>query len=375
MVPARQGSGGVTVRIINRCVCREFLKFFSIGLAACMALYVLVELFDRIDEFIERRVFWYDAGLYLAARLPGMLYQLTPVAFLLASVFTFSTLNRHHEITAMRASGIPPRRLVRPLLLIGVLGGLALLATQEYLMPYTNQATRMIWRTRIRHDKINAYFGLYKEGEIWHRTANRIWHVQRSHPLQQRLHGVVIFFLDATGRIRQRYDAAEATRDAEGWLLQRGTRRRFKPDGSFDGNAEPFQAQRLVLPERFTDVSARPKQPDEMSTHEMLTYVHQSDRQGSQQAPWLTEFHGRFAFAAACVLMAGGGLPLAVVLNRSGGMGKAIGLTVSYGFGYWVLHTFVMALGHNGQLPPLLAAWSANFCFAVIGLYVSRRTQ
>lgn len=375
MVPVHDGAGGATVRIINRYVCREFLKFFSIGLAACTALYILVELFDRIDEFIERQVYWYDAGLYLASRLPSILYQLTPVALLLASVLTFSTLNRHHEITAMRASGIPPRRLVRPLFLIGVLGGLTLLATQEYLMPYANQATRMIWRTRIRYDKIDPYFGLYQERAIWRRTDNRIWHAQRSNPLEQRLYGVVIFSLDASGRIRQRYDAAEAIRGADDWLLRHVTWRHFKPDGSFDGKAEHFQTQRLALPERFADISALPKLADEMSTQDMLAYIHQLNRQGLQQAPYLTELHGRFAFAAACILMAVSGLPLAVVLNRSGGMSKAMGLTICCGFGYWVLHTFVMALGHNGQLPPLLAAWSANVCFAVIGLYIACRTR
>lgn len=363
------------MRIINRYVCREFLKFFSTGLAACTALYVLAELFDRIDEFIERQVYGYDAGFYLVARLPAIIYQLTPVAFLLASVLTFSTLNRHHEIIAMRASGIPPRRLVRPLLRIGVLGCLALLAAQEYVVPYANQATRMIWRTRIRHDKIDAALGRYQAGDIWRRIDNRIWHAQRSDPLAQRLHGVVIFCLDEAGRIRQRYDAVEASREAAGWLLRHGTRRRFKADGSFDGKAEHFQAQRLALPEHFSDVSALPTLPDEMSTQAILAHARQLDRKDLQRASYLTEFHGRFAYAAACILLAGFGLPLAVGLNRNGGMSKAIGLTVGCGFSYWVLYTFAMALGYNGQLPPLLAAWSANLCFAVIALYVSHRTQ
>jgi lipopolysaccharide export system permease protein len=367
------------MRIINRYICREFLKFFSAGLIACVALYVLAELFDRIDEFIERRVFWYDAGRYLASRLPSMIYQLTPVAFLLASVLTFSTFNRHHEITAMRASGIPPHRLVRPLLLIGVLGCLALLAAQEYVVPYANQATRVIWRTRIRHDKIPTYLGRYKTGAIWYRAGNRIWHAQFSNPLEQRLHGVVIFSLDEAGRIRQRYDAVEATGEDGGWRLRHGTLRRFKADGSFDGKAEHFQEQHLAFPERFADVSALQTLPDEMSLQDILAYAHQLDRQGLQGAPYRTEFHGRFAFSAACILMAGFGLPLAVRLNRSGGMTRAVGLTVCCGFGYWVLHAFVMALGYNGQLSPILAAWSANFCFVVVTLivtlYVSYRMQ
>lgn len=363
------------MRIINRYVCREFLRFFSAGLTACVALYILVELFDRIDEFIERQVYWYDAGLYLASRLPSILYQLIPVAFLLASVLTFSTFNRHHEITAIRASGVPPRRLVRPLLLIGVLGCLTMLAAQEYLVPYANQTTRTIWRTRIRHDKIPAYLGRYKTGDIWYRSGDRIWHAQRSHPLEQRLHGVVILALDEEGRIRQRYDAQAAIRETDGWRLQHGMFRRFNPDGSFDGGAERFQERQAAFPERFVDVSALQTLPDEMNTQDMLAYARQLDRQGLSGSPYRTEFHGRFAFAAACILMAGFGLPLAVGLNRSGGMTRAVGLTVCCGFSYWIIHALVMAIGHNGQLPPLLAAWSANLCFGVITLYISCRTQ
>ena len=363
------------MQIINRYVCRQFLRFLSAGLAACVALYVLVELFDRIDEFIERQVHWHDAGLYLASRLPSILYQLIPVAFLLASVSTFSTFNRHHEITALRACGIAPRRLVRPLLLIGVLGCLTMLAAQEYLVPFANQTTRVIWRTRIRHDKIPAYLGRYKAGDIWYRNGDRIWHADRNHPLEKRLHGVIILSLDRVGRIRQRYDAQEAVREADGWRLGNGTLRRFHPDGSFDGRVDRFQERRVAFPERFADVSALQTLPDEMSTQDMLAYAHQLDRQGLSGAPYRTEFHGRFAFAAACLLMSGFGLPLAVGLNRSGGMTRAVGLTVCCGFSYWVIHALLMALGHNGQIPPLLAAWSANLCFAVITLYISYRTQ
>ncbi|MCZ6873195.1 MAG: LptF/LptG family permease, partial [bacterium] len=207
------------------------------------------------------------------------------------------------------------------------------------------------------------------------RANNRIWSVQLSDPVEQRLHGVVIFALDAAGNIYQRYDAREAKQETQDWILRHGTLRRFNSNGSFAGQPERFKERRLVLPERFTDIITRQKLPDEMSTQDTLAHAYQLDRQGLQGAPYLTEFHGRFAFAAACIMMAGFGLPLAVGLNRSGGAVKAIGLTVCCGFSYWVIQAFVMALGHNGQLPPLLAAWSANICFGVMMIFISRRAQ
>jgi lipopolysaccharide export system permease protein len=341
----------------------------------CVGIYFLVEVFDRVDEFIERQAFWNDAVSYLLFKLPGMVCQLVPAAFLLASVLTFSTLNKGNEVTAMRAGGIAPLRLAWPLFLVGAAGALVLLAAQEYLVPYTNHFSRLVWRTRIQHEKMATRLGLFKRGHIWYRTANRVWSAQLSHPLENRLLGVTIYALDAAGTIRQRYDAAAAHWDGQGWVLQQGALRVFKPDGTFAGPPEIFAHRRLDVLERFVDISALRKEPEEMSGREILAYARQLRRQGLPAAPFLTAFHGRFAYAAACILMAGFGVPLALRLNRSGGTTRAVGLTVLCGFSYWVVHSIAMALGYNGMVSPLPAAWSTDLCFGAASVYLSYRLQ
>ena len=94
--------------LLSRYVCEAFVRFFCLGLSLCAALVWLIEFFDRIDSFIARQALWSDVGLYLALRLPAILYQMVPVACLLASVLTFSMLAKHNEIVAMRAVGISP---------------------------------------------------------------------------------------------------------------------------------------------------------------------------------------------------------------------------------------------------------------------------
>lgn len=363
------------MRLLSRYIYREFLRFFCIGLGGCVALFSLTELFERIDEFIERQVFWSDAARYLAFKLPGMVYQLVPAAFLLASVLTFSTLNKSSEITAIRAGGVAPLRLAWPLFCIGAVGGMAMLVAQEFLLPYTNQVSRLIWRTRIRHEKMLTRMGLFKQGKIWYRTTNRVWSIQLSEPLGHRLLGVTIYILDAAGTIRQRYDAAEARWDSAGWLLHQGAFRVFTPDGTFAGSPEFFAQRRLDFPERFADISAIRKLPEEMGNREVLAYARQLRQQGLSVAHFLTEFHGRFAYAAACIIMAGFGVPLGLRMNRSGGTARAIGLTVFGGFSYWLVHSMAMALGYNSQFPPMMAAWSTNLCFGMGSVYLAYRLQ
>jgi len=361
--------------LLSRYVCRYFLGYFGGGLAGCALLLLLVEVFDRIDQFVGRQVFWLDAARYLALKLPWMVYQMVPAACLLASVLTFSTLNKYHETIAMRAHGISPLWLTRPLLLLGGVACLGLLMAQEYLLPYTNQGYNLVWRTRIQRVKIDPRLGVFKKGQIWYSSGQHVWSAQLSIPLEQRLLGVTIYTLDAHGVIRQRYDAAEARSDGQGWTLLRGTRRTFEADGMFAGLPEAFTEQHVAFPESLEEISALRKLPEEMSLSETLAYAHELRRQGVADPTYLVEFHGKLAYAVLCILMTGFGMPLALRMNRNGGTLLALSLTLSCGFAYVILHNLILALGYNGRLPPAVAAWAANGLFGCGGVYLAVRMQ
>jgi len=354
---------------------RYFLGYFGGGLAACAGLLMLVELFDRIDTFIGRQVLWIDALRYLALKLPWMVYQMMPAACLLASVVTFSTLNKHHETIAIRAHGISPLRLTRPLFVVGGVVCLVLLLAQEYLLPYTNQESNLIWRTRIQRVKTDPRLGLFKKGQIWYRSAQRIWRAQTSVPLEQRLLGVTIYTLDAQGVIRERYDAAEARYDAQGWLLLQGTRRTFDAAGMFADLPETFTEYRVAFSEHPEEISALRKEPEEMSLRETLAYAHALRHQGVTDPTYMVDFYGKLAYAFLCIVMVGFGMPLALHMNRNGGLTLALSLTLFCGFTYVILHNFLLALGNNGRLPPVVAAWAATGLFGCGSVYLAVRLR
>ncbi len=363
------------MRLLRWYVCRAFVRFFCLSVALFGALVFLIELSDRVDNFINRQVEVGDAVLYMALRVPGTLYYTVPAACLLASVLTFSTLHRHNEIIAIRAGGISPFRLARTLWVLGALAGLLLLFAQEYLLPYTNQAHRQIWRTRVRHVKRDIRSGVFKQGHIWYRAGPRIWSVGSSKPLDNRLFRVTIYDMDPRLGIRRRYDAAEAVWGPQGWILRHGTLRTFDAAGGFAGPPESFTARHVAFPERPADISAVRKELDEMGIREIWAYAQQLRRHGVPATRYLVEFHGKVAFSAVCIVMAGLGVPLALRSNRQGGMLGAIALTLIGGFSYWGMHSIAMAFGHNGQLPPVVAAWAGNVCFGCGSLYLATRLE
>jgi lipopolysaccharide export system permease protein len=363
------------MRLLSRYVCAYFVRYFCLGLLICAGLFLIVELFDRMDDFIERQVFWVDAVHYLFLKLPSLVYQVVPAIFLLASVLTFSTLTKYNEITAMRSGGVAPLRLARPIFLLGGIGCLLLLVAQEYLLPYANHEYRLFWQTRIRREKVETPLGVVKQGRMWYRAASRLWSVELGLPSEKRLLGVTIYVLDETGAIRQRYDVAEARWTPQGWVLLQGVLRTFGADRLFVTPPEYFEQRREDFSERLADMSTVQRVPEEMGLRELLTYATQLQRRGGPAQGYLVEFHGKLAFAVLCVIMAGFGVPLALRLNRSGGTVRAVGLTLFCGFSYWVVHSLVIAMGHSGQLPPVIAAWSTSLGFGAGNVYLTCRLQ
>jgi lipopolysaccharide export system permease protein len=251
----------------------------------------------------------------------------------------------------------------------------ALLLAQEYLLPYTNQLQGQVWRTRIQEQKRDARLGGFKQGALWYRADNRIWSVQQGEPLANRLLGVTLYVMDGAGSIHERYDAAWAAWDKMGWTLHDGVYRRFDAQGDFADLPVHFQRQHLALAESPKEISALEKEPNERSIRESLAYARQLRQQGLEDAYYMVEFHSKLAFSVVCIIMAGFGAPLALVSNRSGGVARAVALTLVCGFSYWIVNSLALAFGYNGQVPPVAAAWFGNMCFGMGSLYLAVRAH
>ena len=86
---------------------REFLSPFFCCLGGFVTLFTVIELFDVLPDFLGAK-----AGLPLMVRYfllvepQQLLFAVIPMSSLLAASFMVVSLTRHHEISALRASGI-----------------------------------------------------------------------------------------------------------------------------------------------------------------------------------------------------------------------------------------------------------------------------
>jgi lipopolysaccharide export system permease protein len=113
------------MRLLDRYLLRHFLLAYVVCFLCLLSLYMVIDAFTRIDDFMESAegngsVFLL-IGRYYLVRLPWLFQRLGVVLMLLSTVFTLTWLESRNELVALRAAGISTWRILQPLLLVNLL--------------------------------------------------------------------------------------------------------------------------------------------------------------------------------------------------------------------------------------------------------------
>ena len=76
---------------------------------------------ENIDKFIDNSVSSYNIFIYYLYSIPWFISIALPMSILISTVFLFNIMQKNHELTALKASGIGLIRISIPLFIIGVL--------------------------------------------------------------------------------------------------------------------------------------------------------------------------------------------------------------------------------------------------------------
>ena len=78
--------------IINKYLYKETIKFFIITLAVVLVIYLAVDFFEKIDNFIEKKVGILDALMFFVLKTPFIIVQVSPIASLLSVIIVLFNL-------------------------------------------------------------------------------------------------------------------------------------------------------------------------------------------------------------------------------------------------------------------------------------------
>src|SRR5262245_19262806 len=136
------------MRLLDRYLLRELLIPFFYCLCGFLIFWDSFDLFSELASFQKERLKAIEVLTYYGIKTPEILITILPISFLLALLYTLTTLARHHEITAIRAAGIGMFRLALPYLGVGFLLSLCVLVVNELWVPQSVEAADTV---RARH--------------------------------------------------------------------------------------------------------------------------------------------------------------------------------------------------------------------------------
>ncbi|MBE0644952.1 MAG: LptF/LptG family permease [Bacteroidetes bacterium] len=364
---------------LDRYVTLQFLKTIFFGILAFSLIFILVDMIENLDDFIDQNVQPHIIVLYYVYFLPRIFSLMVPVATLLSALFVVGRLSNNNELTIIKCAGQSLYRFMLPLLGIGLIVSLGMLGFDGWLVPRINAERLELEREYLKKNiemrgRYNLFFqerdnriislDYYDQPEA---TARRI-------TLQQ-------FASDNPTVMLRRIDAERMQWEEKGekWMLYRGLQREFSRDTtvpiqqrervtSFD-SLDPGPL--VITPEIIVRMQQK---PEEMELADFRNYIERQRTAGSDIARLLVDYHGKIAFPFASLIVVFFGVPFASVKRRSG-LAVQFGISIFLLFIYLVSQKLSQIFGYNGSIHPVFAAWLPNLLFFLAGVIAMVRVQ
>jgi len=353
--------------LIDVYLLQRFFYYFFVLLSGFILIFDAFTLFDLLADISRNHISLSMVLDYFRYLIPYMVYHLSPLATLVATLVTLATLAKNNEVVAFKASGISLYRLVLPLTLAGALVAAGLFVLDDTYLPYANQQQDAL-RSQIKGLPAQTYLQPARQW-IFGET-DKIYNYELYDPDRQLFGGLNVFELDPkTFQIRRRVYAARASWEPSEstWILTGGWVRDF--EGDHITSYIPFKA--YTLPELVEPPSyfrREIRQSEQMNARELGYYILSLKRAGFDTSRLSVQWQKKFAFPLIAAIIVFLGAPFAFLVGTRGAV-SGLALAVAFGIVYWATSALFEAMGSVGQLPPFVSAWAPDAIFAFLGLY------
>lgn len=344
-------------------VLRTVLGGTLVTLGALLGLAVILLLLDEIDK-VEGAYTVGKALIFVLYMLPGYMLEFFPLATLVGSLMALGQLAAGNEITAIRAAGVSLGRLARPVLVAGVLLGLAGMLIGETLGPLGQTQARLM-----RAEALGHTLSMQGDQGLWLREQERFVHVGYVTPGGE-LHQVRAFTFGPDQTLREAILIDQATPRAQGWDARKVSSNTFRPEAV----SMAFDAERslpALVPTKLLNVLV--VLPQYMSMGELWRYGRFLDANGLESAPYWLAWWGKLFAPLQVVAMLLLALPFALATRRSGGAGQRMVIGILLGLALLILTRLLTQGGLLLGLPPMLAALLPPVLFLAIAILALQR--
>ncbi len=359
--------------LLDRKIFREVASSALLG-TTLFTFVLFLQKLGRLFELLVRSSA--DLGtvsyLFLLVLPPALTFSV-PVGVLVGVLLATNRMSSDGEVIALRAAGVPSRRLLVPMLALASIATVAAAAATLWLTPLSIRETYRVLN-RLLAEQITAEIQPRVFEESFPNTILYVGDVI-SGPIVRWRH---VFLAETASsssteasethpRITVATEAV-AVADAHNNRIQLSM---FDGRSYVVGEDNQYNSYAFPRGERVLEARAPHKEQAKPFTW-MDTGPLIAEARKSVEAR--IELHQRLALPLACLLLALLGVPLGVS-TRAGGKSSAFVLTVMVAFLYYMALVSLIGMAKQERLPVEVAVWSPNIVLSLLGLALIRRQE
>ncbi|MFH1912855.1 MAG: LptF/LptG family permease [Pseudomonadota bacterium] len=345
------------IGVLGRYLILQNLYLMAVCLFAGTCIYLLSDIFDRLDDFIKAGLGVETILFYFLVKTPMIISQLLPAIFLLALVLQLGILTRTREMLALRAGGVSFGWFVRFFLVYAVVWSMGQMVFSQFLGVFGEYEANRIWKEDVRKRQADEMV----ISDLWFRDGPFIVLAREAFPGMSRATDITVyeFATDNLDLIRI-LTARRALIDDNGWGLldvhELDTR-------TFASVTRPSQF--LSVRQNLKAYAAVELKGDtaDLPLFELSRAIDKLEESGSNVEILRTVWHGKWSYAFSMSVMA---LLALALITFSENVYANVGLSLLLIFVQYGIHTVGVSAGEQAVLPPIIAAWLGNIIMGAL---------
>ena len=335
------------MRVITRQLAKEILFSSGFVLIALVALFAFFDLVGQLDDVADGRTIM-QAFTLTAFTLPARIYEVMPLAALLASVYTMSRWAATSEFTCLRVAGMSPVTLALSLMLPGIILVGITYTFGEFIAPAASRYAAEV--KSISNNQTTRTARGYSSG-VWVRdvtTGERGLEIDRY---------INVKYLNAIESESAHFEPGK------GWLLKDVVRYDYPVFDAADNKPlesriEMTKADELLLHSSLgpDTLSVMTVKPDTMSMRDLDRYVSHLKKNNQQSEHYEVAFWNKAFYPLATLVMIALSMPFAYMNARSGGLAIKMFVGVMIGIVFYALNNLFSYLGVLNTWSPIVVS-------------------
>lgn len=348
-------------------IIRKFLGTFFFTIALIVAIAVVFDLSEKIDDFLENNApFKKIIFDYYLNFIPYFAVLFSPLITFISVIYFTSRLAYNTEIIAILSSGVSFRRLLVPYFVAAFALTLFTFMLNNYVIPHAN-ARKLSFEETYYHSspKVVRERNIHKQIEpgifVYLESFNTMTNIGRKFSIEKFEDGRLVSKLMSDDI---RWDSTKNK-----WHIRNYYIREFMNEHQVLKEGKDLDTTITLTPGEFR---RRDNAVEAMNLGELNQFIREQKLQGASDIEfYLIEKHRRFSFPFSTFILTLIGVSVSSKKVK-GGIGMQLGIGLLISFSYIVFMQFSSQFALSGAFSPFIAVWIPNIIFAVISVFIYR---